>query len=146
MKWTALAHSWVILSAWSLLWAAPAFIWAFPDQKGLGFYSLAVGLFLLTFFWPITKFGKLLVIVQNPWINGVGMFVLAIWPFYTIATVLSGIALVISGLLLLCSAIAGESGKTMAQLDKEANAAPWITLECWGTQCCKTDKKGGEGV
>jgi hypothetical protein len=62
-----------------------------------------VGLFLLLFFYPITKLGKALVIVQNPWINGVAMFALAVWPCYTIGTVLGGIALVVSGLLMLAS-------------------------------------------
>lgn len=32
----------------------------------------------------------------------------------------------------------GEIGKTMAQLQKEADSAkwPWLDIECWGTNCC----------
>lgn len=59
----------------------------------------------MLFFFPVSKLGKALIIVQNPWINGVCCFALSVWPFYTIGTVLGGICLVVSGLLLLAAGL-----------------------------------------
>lgn len=49
-------------------------------------------------FWPLEFLGRIRIVVQNYWANGVIMAALGIFPFFCLPGVLTGFCFVISGI------------------------------------------------
>jgi len=72
----------------------------------------------MALFYPVPGLGRILVIIQNYWINGAAAIALGIYPCFEIPSILGGICLIAGGVFSLIAGINGEVGKTLEELQK----------------------------
>eukprot|EP01122_Echinamoeba_exundans_P014238 TRINITY_DN6401_c0_g1_i1.p1 TRINITY_DN6401_c0_g1~~TRINITY_DN6401_c0_g1_i1.p1 ORF type:complete len:153 (-),score=9.87 TRINITY_DN6401_c0_g1_i1:112-528(-) len=122
-------HLWARTMCLAGLWCgdlASIALWFWTDgtvfpQGGLSGSRFAIYFYVMTaiffpLFWPLEFLGRIRIIVQNYWANGVIMVALGIFPFLALPGVLTGFCFVISGVFFIIAAVRGEPSETLESL------------------------------
>jgi len=75
-----------------------------------------VSVILLVLFWPIERLGRLLIVVQNYYLNALICAGLAVWPCFAVPTLFGGICLGLAAIMYLIAGLSGEKGMTLEDL------------------------------
>jgi len=117
LKCNLWARSLVLCASWCLAFGGFGFITAYPSSwPQLAIYSWVVAVVLGIFFWPVQKLGRILIVVQNFYVDAVLCFGLGIWPCFELPSFLGGLCLGIAGIIFIVAGARGEKGLSLDNL------------------------------
>jgi len=121
--WNLWGRTMAISGSLCLFFGGASLIFAYQEIWPYLFAYCCVLIALTWFFFLeiflFNRLGVVRIVVQNFWVNAVGLIAVGVYPLTSFPTLLGGFCYVAAGLMYAGAAVTKEKGKTIAELRKK---------------------------